>query len=541
MGKSKHRKNKPTKTSKPVYLGLPDEPCEAGIGNDLFSTVLGGLPTWLNVKCPPPSNAAICDHCQNRMPLILQTYAPLDTSCYERVLYLWGCNRQTCAGHPGSFKALRGHQYNEEYAKKLNRSKLPTNTVQKTTPTSTIVPKLQSSTSSSAGMTAGFDLGDLWGGGFKKPSSTTTGSIIEDINTAVLGPSGGDSSSIPHPVEKTSPHMANDSMLVLVQDIKDMVLDSSDSDFSESDFVSLPVSTNPHAKIRVVSQGKPSPPRSQLPFIMLSDALETRLSHPDHTKASSDQEVDGQAWSEEYPTLPGTYLYVTEEVLDTWDMGSSFDTAKYQQEIQELQHLLAAPRASSNHSSCKNSNNVGTNQDPSWVGETYERDQLPSGMDKGLQRFTERVSQWPEQCIRYHFTGIPLLYNYSDAVARVMYSRTPGSGHSGSFSQTTPRYTTSGIPPCQYCGATRVFECQLMPNALLTLETERHAHRSKSSNHPATPSSASKPLPPDLATHGMEWGTVMIFSCPRDCHPTTNRDPTQEAYFQECIVVQKEM
>ncbi|KAJ1960308.1 hypothetical protein IWQ62_004279 [Dispira parvispora] len=540
MAKSKQRKNKPTKTTKPVYLGLPDEPCEAGNGNDLFSTVLGGLPTWLNTKCPPPSNAAVCDHCQNLMPLVLQTYAPLDTSCYERVLYLWGCNRQACMGHPGSFKALRGHQYNEEYAKKLNRSNHSTTVTQKATPKPSIGLEIPSTSSSSAGTTSGFDLGDLWGGGFKKPSSNTTGSGSKEVNSPGLISSSGNSGSKHHPIEKVSPHKASDGMADLIQDTQDMVLGSSDSDFSESDFDSLPVSTNPHAKVRVVSQGKPSPPRSELPFVMLSDALETRLSHLGHSTTPSDQEGDGQTWSEVHPTLPGTYLYVTEEVLDTWGMESSFDTTKYQQEIQELQHLLTQS-TNVDRSSRKKLNSSGTNQDPSWVGETYERDQLPSGMDKGLQRFTERVSQWPEQCIRYDFAGIPLLYNYSDAVARLMYSRTPESGHAGAFARASPRYTTSGIPPCQHCGATRVFECQLMPNALLTLGTERHARQPNSSKHPTTSSSASKSLPPDLATHGMEWGTVMLFCCPQDCHLTANRDPTQEAYFQECVVVQKEM
>lgn len=36
----------------------------------------------------------------------------------------------------------------------------------------------------------------------------------------------------------------------------------------------------------------------------------------------------------------------------------------------------------------------------SWAGEAYEKQQLPRGFDKAFKRFTERVSAWPEQCVR---------------------------------------------------------------------------------------------------------------------------------------------
>lgn len=93
-----------------------------------------------------------------------------------------------------------------------------------------------------------------------------------------------------------------------------------------------------------------------------------------------------------------------------------------------------------------------------------------STMDKTFQRFADRLSQNPEQVLRYDYGGQPLLYSKKDAMGK-----------------TWPR-----VPRCK-CGAERVFELQLTPHAITELEAE------------------------DLSLDGMDWGTVILAVCSNDC------------------------
>jgi len=54
---------------------------------------------------------------------------------------------------------------------------------------------------------------------------------------------------------------------------------------------------------------------------------------------------------------------------------------------------------------------------------------------------------------------------------------------------------SSAIPRCANCGAGRVFELQLTPQLIMELERE------------------------DLGLDGMDWGSVVMGCCGRDCCP----------------------
>lgn len=45
----------------------------------------------------------------------------------------------------------------------------------------------------------------------------------------------------------------------------------------------------------------------------------------------------------------------------------------------------------------KSNNN---NESDDWVGEEYEKPNLPKGVDKAFMKFMKRVNEWPNQCIR---------------------------------------------------------------------------------------------------------------------------------------------
>ena len=75
--------------------------------------------------------------------------------------------------------------------------------------------------------------------------------------------------------------------------------------------------------------------------------------------------------------------------------------------------------------------------------------------------------------------------------------------------------SASGMPRCANCGAERVFEMQLSPHAIAELEAE------------------------EMGLEGMEWGTVVLGVCGRDC---TAKDvgEGEVGYLEEWVGVQWE-
>ena len=105
------------------------------------------------------------------------------------------------------------------------------------------------------------------------------------------------------------------------------------------------------------------------------------------------------------------------------------------------------------------------------------KDTFESELDKAFIRFSTRLGHNPEQVLRYEFRGTPLLYSYGDAVGKRLHSK------------------VNSLPPCEWCRGERVFELQLVPHAISVLEEEAKGG------------------------DGMEWGTVILGVCSRDCGP----------------------
>jgi len=121
-----------------------------------------------------------------------------------------------------------------------------------------------------------------------------------------------------------------------------------------------------------------------------------------------------------------------------------------------------------------------------------------SAHDKTFQHFADTLAQNPEQVLRYEFAGTPLLCNRSDAVGALFVSA-PGTGAgSGRGVSTTGTSKTKGIPRCDACGGSRVFELQLTPQAIVELEREVEGHE-------------------DVGLEGMEWGAIIVGVCEKDC------------------------
>ncbi|KAJ5266777.1 hypothetical protein N7478_009585 [Penicillium angulare] len=123
------------------------------------------------------------------------------------------------------------------------------------------------------------------------------------------------------------------------------------------------------------------------------------------------------------------------------------------------------------------------------------KDAFESEMDKAFMKFSTRLAHNPEQVLRYEYRGTPLLSSYADQVGKLLHPE-----HSAG------RVTTTGgghMPRCEYCGATRVFEFQLVPHAISVLEDGREGVG----------------LGKDDA--GMEWSTIVMGVCGKDCVPET--------------------
>ena len=129
-----------------------------------------------------------------------------------------------------------------------------------------------------------------------------------------------------------------------------------------------------------------------------------------------------------------------------------------------------------------------------------------SSIDNTFQKFADRLSQNPEQVIRYEFKGGPLLYTKNDVVGKLLGG---GSGNA--------KVTVGGgkMPRCANCGAGRCFEVQLTPHAITELESE------------------------EVSLEGMEWGTVIIGVCERDCQ-ARGVEVGEVGYLEEWAGVQWE-
>lgn len=114
-----------------------------------------------------------------------------------------------------------------------------------------------------------------------------------------------------------------------------------------------------------------------------------------------------------------------------------------------------------------------------------DKDTFESSLDKTFLKFSERLAQNPDQVLRYEWRGSPLLYSGTDPVGKQLLE----------INEKTK--VAAGIPRCETCGAERVFEMQLVPGAISVLEEDELN-----------------------LEEGMEWGTIIVGVCERNCGET---------------------
>lgn len=138
-----------------------------------------------------------------------------------------------------------------------------------------------------------------------------------------------------------------------------------------------------------------------------------------------------------------------------------------------------------------------------------------SSMDKTFQRFADRLSQNPEQILRYEYDGQPLLYSKKDSVGKMLAPALDDSGKVQVAKRANGGLSGLKVPKCTNCGAARVFELQLSPHAITELEAD------------------------ELSVEGMDWGTIILAVCSADCQEP-GKAGGELGYVEEWIGVQWE-
>jgi pre-rRNA-processing protein TSR4 len=148
-------------------------------------------------------------------------------------------------------------------------------------------------------------------------------------------------------------------------------------------------------------------------------------------------------------------------------------------------------------------------------GGKEDKEVFESSMDRTFQKFADRIGENAEQVLRYEFKGKPLLYSDSDAIGKLLGTHSENGPSSNAKVKTAGSRSGTGFPRCSTCGADRVFEVQLTPHAITELEAE------------------------EMSLDGMEWGTIIMAVCSRDCKPSDVQEG-EVGYVEEWVGVQWE-
>ncbi|KAG0277658.1 hypothetical protein BGZ96_002765 [Linnemannia gamsii] len=444
-----------SKKAGPILLGMPDSPMESQDDIDPYVTKIGGVPLWLSEDLPASSKYGVCEACGKNMYLLLQAYVPLESSPYDRVVYVWACNQRLCMRKNGSFRVVRALKLNPEYAQKLEK---------KAKPAAPVAPAP-----------------------LANPFGAAPGAF--DMGNALFGGAGaGFNNPFAPPSSKVNP------------------------------FAPPP------------GFGAPAPAPVVTP-ISFASATSSNIPAKEELSSEDEEEAveESGPWPERPPSFSPYYLYIAEEVLEDSKTVSDDIAEKYS-------HLLALEEANQDGG---DEDEKGAPGGAGWSGEAYEKASLPKGVDKAFKKFTKRVQAWPDQCVRYHFPGSPLLFSFSDPTARTLLPAN-ASQHSKHTAPSAHR-----IPRCPACKGPRGFEFQLMPNLLSLLDVTSKKYLSEEEMKALKERKGAQVF--DI---GMEWGTILVYSCADDCfgkNAAKKADGTEEdtkvpavKYFEEVALIQFE-
>jgi pre-rRNA-processing protein TSR4 len=163
----------------------------------------------------------------------------------------------------------------------------------------------------------------------------------------------------------------------------------------------------------------------------------------------------------------------------------------------------------------------------------------------GIHTEISYLSDYPR--FRYDLGGVPMPFS-GDDLYNQLFPLLPGKSGSETVTKSVftvphppPRrgYDATSIPSCPHCGSRRVFECQLMPNLINIIGTAS----STDGAYGATTDEERKEVVRKLLKgeadgRGMEWGTILVFSCEKDCCLGLGNKEKQDAWSEELVLAQ---
>ncbi|KAJ2041002.1 hypothetical protein H4S04_007782 [Coemansia sp. S16] len=495
-----------------VALGYSGGGMDGSDDNDPFVCKLGGSPVWLDNSSPLPDHASVvCEQCGSEMAMLVQTYVPLSDSAYDRVLYVWACNRRACTGKAGSAKAIRAHLLNKEYALKLvKRGSRPT---PKREPKGNEAPltgfggSTLSRTSTGA---AQFDFGSVWRTGASAVSTTGRAGLF-------TGPIFG-AKEAAAPLCESEPRATGTQLENI-----------------SSCLGTLSISQN-------------------TPLDVPSSAVQKRIEWPQSDRHLPPQylEFDREQLSKD--CIPERYQEEIEQALEAafgdsggkgkskgkraTDSSNEWAEEKYERATRPKGTDAAFERFSS-----------VVSQNPEQVVR-YQFGGRP--LLYTMQDITAR------QLLNVASASHPMASRLSHGDNNDDSEDDDDDDDDDDGASTRQRmrgYSTDGLPKCPRCNGKRVFECQLMPALLTVLPLSDHvAPAPVQDSSPSLPSTGRLVGGRLLQTldFGMEFGTLLVFVCENDCHNGQTGTEylgqsinsmslhTRAAYFDELVLVQLE-
>lgn len=212
-------------------------------------------------------------------------------------------------------------------------------------------------------------------------------------------------------------------------------------------------------------------------------------------KPKSKSEVD----TTELPFYKGYFVYVDQERFKKITLEPELEKYRHLVENMDNETEIVGSNKKERSSSISSNSSAALNPQATKISNMLD--------DKYFENFTNVVKHNPTQVLRYDLGGRPLLYSGKDDIAKKFIVE-----EGKQFNVPRPGYNPS---------SDRQFELQLMPQAIMNLETYETAGISDILN-------------------GMSWGTIIICTDVEDYIPEENFDEHHVGYIEEWCGVQWE-
>ncbi|ORX55988.1 hypothetical protein BCR36DRAFT_320712 [Piromyces finnis] len=542
-------------TKPELYLGWAYDRVEESDKNNPYIDKIGGKPIWLNQNCPPPTNYSICDNCGERLFFLMQLQGHINKRKYDRVFYVFGCNNSQCMGKEGSFKVLRAHKGTHfKKHSKINKTmkkaeEIPQLTIDDNDFNSTpiesqsfinsendtiikhsidmspviIDPKefekeideIKEINNNENGFEFGF--GNVTDFNWETPgfgnSNDDWGSFGNDDNSNGFG--FGDNSNVFGSNNDTNDKKIDDLNKLLELRNKKYEEEESDDDYNNES-----QKKQEKKEQKIEKKAKNIIKQESNPKELIENEKEN----------NSDKNINIEKVEEETEENKEEL----ENLKQYWNKGRFFPDYYLDMDLDQPNNKeddYSHEKKLIEEYEKQNKLNGNNSTDINWGEEKYEKSDNKY-YNKVFRKFNEVVQEEPEQCLRYCIKGEPLFYDNDDI---------------------SKKYSNSkNIPKCERCGALRTFEFQLMPNLLSILPTEKFLNKHKPYKNIRNIKDVNTISKSDLINQfdtGMEWGTILVFTCSKDCDMDELKQKEIEddgmwredvSYYEELPVVEKE-